>query len=253
MVFVLRCWPSPHVNHMIAFILYLLTGLVTAGLVLYNLSWGIWGASGSPLEYISLAGSAGLVGAALISRANRKRAGRIALCSMLMIWSFYAPAIIQSGRAVVTDRELIVKVVKWKSVPSDSLMNATTGSSILTSADLKLLSRANVRGTIWGESSTVTGQGEPAEVLLLIQYPVASKVDLPQPKSGTALYIQTEGGWRLWPINTETSKRVIRLEPHTADPTLPIPASEQARETRVSIERADGSVQGFGVNLEAAR
>src|ERR1700733_1924722 len=238
-------------SEMIPLILYLSTGLATAGLVVYNLSLVVWGAPTSPLEFISLVGSAGLIGAALVSRADRKRAGRIALCSMMMIWSFFAPAIVQSERALLTGRQLTVKAVKWK--PSAAFINDTAGSSILTEADLKLLDEANLRGNIWGESSIVTGRGPSSEVLLLIRHPVTSKVELLQPKAGTVLYIQTEAGWRLWPEGAETLKRVIRLEPYKPDPTLPIPADKQANQTSVSIEQADGSTQGFGINWEAAR
>src|ERR1700729_2516076 len=118
-------------SEMIPLILYLSTGLATAGLVVYNLSLVVWGAPTSPLEFISLVGSAGLIGAALVSRADRKRAGRIALCSM-MIWSFFAPAIVQSERALLTGRQLTVKAVKCN--PPPAFINNTPGSSILTEA-----------------------------------------------------------------------------------------------------------------------
>jgi hypothetical protein len=239
----------------IDFWLYFLTGLATGGLVLYTLSWGIWGAPTSPLEFVSLLGSVFLIVAAVVSQTNRKRAGRIALCAMVMIWSFYAPAIFQSGRSVLTNQQLTVKVIKWRPATSGPLVNRQAEDSMLrlSATEWGLLEQAKLQGAVWGESSTSVGKGAQAEVLLVMQYPVVSKVELPQPKGGTLVYIQTENGWRSWPESGLKLKRTIRLEPYREDSGLSSLVEEQANQTFVSVEQSNGSLQGFGVSWEKDR
>jgi hypothetical protein len=79
---------------MIAVALYVLTAVVTGLHVFYLMMWAIWGAPTSPLQYVSLIGSVVLLLSAVAAFFNRRLAAAIAIVGSVMVWSFYAPALV---------------------------------------------------------------------------------------------------------------------------------------------------------------
>ena len=76
--------------------LYLVTGAVTGFQVVRLLMWAVWGAPTSPIQYVSLVGSAVLCVASGVTLFKPRLAAKIALAAVATIWSFYVPALIQS-------------------------------------------------------------------------------------------------------------------------------------------------------------
>jgi hypothetical protein len=81
---------------MLATILYPATAFATAAQVYWLLAWGIWGAPTSPLQYVSICGSLALLIAGLVSKWKRRAAEFTAVGASLVIWCFYAPALIHT-------------------------------------------------------------------------------------------------------------------------------------------------------------
>jgi len=77
----------------LALLLYALTGLATGVQLGYLLSWAIWGAPTSPLQYVALLGSVALLVAAVLSMWKPRAATTVALGGSLLLWCFYGPAL----------------------------------------------------------------------------------------------------------------------------------------------------------------
>ncbi|MGA7288456.1 MAG: hypothetical protein WBX02_10205 [Terriglobales bacterium] len=78
---------------MIPFVLYLTAGVITGFHIYTLLTLAVVGAPFDPLEFVSLAGSLGLVIAAYCSLVKPRVAAKLALLACLAIWCFYGPAI----------------------------------------------------------------------------------------------------------------------------------------------------------------
>ncbi len=77
-------------------LLYLATALTTATQVYFLSAWSMWRAPITPSQYIALVGSFVLLVAALLVRWKPRLASILALCSCVLIWCFYAPAIVST-------------------------------------------------------------------------------------------------------------------------------------------------------------
>jgi len=85
-----------------ALALYLVTGVVTGFHVFYLMMLAIWGAPISPLQYVSMMGSAGLLVASVVAVFKPRLASEIALAGAIAIWSFYIPALVVDFWRLVT-------------------------------------------------------------------------------------------------------------------------------------------------------
>jgi hypothetical protein len=81
---------------MLPFCLYFVAGLITGFHVYSLLALAAYGVPVSPLELLSFLGSLSLIIAAYISLFKPYAAARVALVACLVMWSFYAPAIVRS-------------------------------------------------------------------------------------------------------------------------------------------------------------
>ncbi|MGA7629320.1 MAG: hypothetical protein WCB11_01055 [Terriglobales bacterium] len=79
---------------MLPFVLYLAAGVITGFHVYSLLILAVVGAPLDPLEFVSLAGSLGLVIAAYYSLVKPRVAAKLALLACLAIWCFYGPGIV---------------------------------------------------------------------------------------------------------------------------------------------------------------
>jgi hypothetical protein len=75
-------------------LLYLATALTTATQVYFLTAWSMWRAPITSSQYIALVGSFVLLVAALMVRWIPRLATILALCSCVLIWCFYAPALV---------------------------------------------------------------------------------------------------------------------------------------------------------------
>ena len=226
----------------LAFILYLLTGIATAVPIIYALKWAVWGAPIILTEYVSLLGSVALVVSAFISLTERRIAARIALISVLAVWSFYFPAISGVARMKLTDQRLALHVVKW--LPSSQPLEVTDPigksrpNARLSAADIERLKSAGVTGKVEIFSFDNYGNGsKQSAAIVVIQNPVTAPVELPEPNATAIVYVQHADGWRLYPADAPTLKRTIRIQPIREDP----------KQSELAVELSSGARQGFGI------
>jgi hypothetical protein len=81
---------------MLPFCLYFVAGLITGFHVYSLLALAAYGVPINSLELLSFLGSLSLIVAAYISLFKPYAAARVALVACLVMWSFYAPAIVRS-------------------------------------------------------------------------------------------------------------------------------------------------------------
>lgn len=226
-----------------AFLLYLLTAIITALPVLFTLGWAVWGAPVSVWQYVSLLGSCLLVLAAFVSVTRRRIAARIAVVAVAAIWCFYLPAVASVVNARLTDQRLTVQVVRWKpsqQAPTVSDVLQATNAA-LTTADLEQIRKLKLNGTIENVGRVVSGTaGAESHALIVLDHPVLSRVELPEPDAVTVVYIQRHDGWEKYPPTAPTLKRTIALQPLQ-------PQGRDLMQTEVMVEWATGERQGFGV------
>ncbi len=225
-----------------AFVLYLVTAILTAAPVLYALSWAVWGAPIFLSEYVSLAGSLLLGISAFVSLAERRIAGRIALAGVFAIWSFYLPAITAVVRAKVNDQRLTLYVLRWMPSSEQLTVSDSIGKSHpetrLTDADIEQVKQAGVKGAVMKFWMNNYGNGrKSSRAIIVIQSPVSVPVDLPEPDGATVVYVQRGNTWQKYPANAPILKRTIRIEAILDDP----------KQTMVRVELSDGSTSGSGV------
>jgi hypothetical protein len=226
----------------VAFILYLVTAILTATPVWYALGWAVWGAPIFITEYVSLAGSLLLAFSAFVSLAERRIAGRIALVGLLAIWSLYLPAITGLVRVKLNDQRLTLYVLKWMPSSEQLTVSNLTGNlqpdTRLTEADIELLKEAGVKGTVTKYSMGRYGNGtKSSRAIIVMQSPISVPVELPEPNATMVVYFQHGNTWQKHPANAPTLKRTIRIEPLHDDP----------KQSSVMVELSSGARQGFGV------
>lgn len=228
--------------HMFPFALYLITGIATAAPVIYALEWAVWGAPIVATKYLSLLGSATLLVAAFTSLFERRIAARIALVGVLAIWSLYLPAITGAVRTKLSDQRLTLHVVRWVPSPQPLTVSDSAGETRpetrLTRAEIEHLKEAGVTGRVETFSLGIYGNGnKSSRTIIVIQNPVASPVELPEPNATTVVYVQHGDSWRLYPASAPTLRRTIRIEPRRDDP----------RQSSIMVELSSGARQGFSV------
>lgn len=223
-----------------AFLLYLLTAIMTALPVLHILGWApvpsvsVWN--------VSLLGSCLLVVAGLVSFSNRRVAARIAVVAVVAIWSFYLPAVEPILHARLTDQSLTVQVVLWTPSKealtfSDTLQATNAG---LTTSDMEHLQALKLTGKIENAGRQTFGTGRASHALIVLDHPVMSRAELPEPNGVDVIYIQRQNGWEKYPATAApTLKRTISLEP--------LHSQGLPTQTLVMVELATGAKQGFGV------
>lgn len=225
-----------------AFVLYLITGIATAVPVVYALGWAVWGAPISATEYISLFGSLLLVLAAFITFVNRRHAARCAFAGVIAVWSFYLPQIYGVVRMKLTDQRLTLRVLKW--APSARPLTTSDGAGpnsplpSLTRVEFDLLKGAGLEGKVATFSLGNYGRGsKTSRAIVVIQRPVVTRVELPEPDATTVVYIQEGNGWRKYPPGAPTLKRTILIQPERGD----------LHQSSVRVELSTGARQGFDV------
>jgi hypothetical protein len=227
----------------VAFLLYLLTAIMTALPVLLMLRWAIWGAPVSIWQYVSLIGSCLLVLAGFVSVSHRRAAARIAVVAVAAIWSFYLPVVASVVHARLTDQRLTVQVVRWK--PSQQALTVSDGlqatNAALTTSDIEQFRDLKLNGTIENAGCLVSGTtGAKGHALIVLDHPVLSRVELPEPDAVTVVYIQRHDGWEKYPATAPTLKRKISLQPFQN-------RGHEPMQTEVMVEWATGESRGFGV------
>ena len=117
------------------------------------------------------------------------------------------------------DQTLTVRFLKW--TPGNEPLTIETdrvegisGLDDLSDAELALIRAAQPTGrllVVWGGSRH--GRGPAARALILVKQPLKKSVRIQQPDRTTAVYLQDEQGFALYPPTTKTLDREITLSP----------------------------------------
>ena len=221
--------------------LYLLTAVVTAVPVLWALGWAVWGAGVSVAEYLSLVGSLLLLAAAGSSR--RRFAARLALVGTVAVWSFYLPAVLGLVRSRLTDQELRLTVLLWTPTASPLIIvqqKQVSGAPDMTlsTEDIQRIQDTGISGTASVYiANGLYGSGNKSSVILIMQRPIHGPVELREPNATSIVYLQEREHWRMFPSNSPTLERRIRISPQLDDPN----------QSSIMVELSTGAAQGFGV------
>jgi hypothetical protein len=176
------------------------------------------------------------VAAAFMARSNRRKAGRVAFIAALASWSFFIQAMVTEARIRASDQEPTVSIFLWKPSPSPLTIREPENATP-SKIDIQRIRDAKITGTISLFNINRFGSGTRSSVVLIMQRPVARRVELPEPDAANVVYVQEAAGWKMFPAGAHILQRKIRIDP--------IPGL--ARESSLSVELADGSGEGFGV------
>ncbi|GIU83014.1 MAG: hypothetical protein D6823_15525 [Chloroflexi bacterium] len=97
------------------------------------------------------------------------------------------------------------------------------------------LASIGLTGQLRYRGKSTVGRGKHVKVVIVMQRQVEEKVELKQPYGVDVVYVQTDDGWKMYPPDAPTLERTIRL---SVD-------KERPNSTEISIERADGSREGW--------
>lgn len=215
---------------MFAFLLYVLTAIVTA--LPLVATWGVGG-----LAFPSLMGFAL---AAVISLFRAREAAWVALISAVGCWIFYGPTVVKATRATLTDQRLQVIFVKHQPGPEPLSVEEEPAGVVLRHQKLAAWELTQLRATgltgrlTVGSSGGYGNRGKEARVVIVMQRQLDSPVDLYQPDGTNVIYLQEGTRWRMIPPDAPTLRGTIHLEVYTYDP----------RDTVYDVELSTGSRQG---------
>lgn len=138
------------------------------------------------------------------------------------------------SRFLLNSRKLDVTAVKWTPGPQP-LTNPSVLGQRLPHEDLERLKEIGLRGSLEYASFGSFGEGKRSGVIIVLSQPLREPVSLAKPDGGQVIYVQTEGGWEMYPPDSPTLNRRIQLTVDPRDPT---------RATMYHVENADGTRQG---------
>jgi hypothetical protein len=159
---------------MLSFVLYLLTGIITAIPVWNAVSWGFWGRPTSTLEIISLLGSLVLIIAAFKSLSNRALAARMACIAVLAVWPCYSTSIITEARIRSSDQELSLSVYLWTPSGAHLTFAQPRVADSPPPDEIRQIQDTGITGTIFKFHCPFNkfGTGKKSHVILVMQRPV---------------------------------------------------------------------------------
>lgn len=136
-------------------------------------------------------------------------------------------------------QELQLTALRWNPVPEGPLQCQSICPLIKCPipADMGLLRNAGLHGVIQPDGRSMRSRPGPKAHLFVVAWkPITSEVHLRQPRHATAVWIQTDTDWRIYPPDTPLSERDIVIAPQ----------ADQPRFTTCNVKDVDGSVTGGG-------
>jgi len=176
-----------------------------------------WGAVSLPALMCWMAGGASSVAGGLTLGPGSSARFRVGgLLGLLVIAG--AGAVLNEPLAIQLhhDQTLTVRFLEW--TPGNQPLTIETDgiSSLgeLTGGEVALIRAAQPTGrlvVVWGGSRH--GRGPVASALILVKQPIKKSVTIQQPDRTTALYVQDDQGFAIYPPTTKTLDREITLSP----------------------------------------
>ena len=179
-----------------------------------------WGAVSLPALMCWMAGGAsGVAGGMVLGPGS---SARFRVGGTLGLLALGGAGVVLSGPLATQlshDQTLTVRFLKW--TPGNEPLTIETervegisGLADLSSAEVALIKAAQPAGrllVVWGSSRH--GRGPAASALILIKQPIRKAVTIQQPDRTTAVYLQDEQGFVIYPPTTKTLDREITLSP----------------------------------------
>ena len=151
----------------------------------------------------------------------------------LIVFSVFGSAL-TSGCS--TDESVRTIFVQWKPT-GENIVTRTVKDIDLTQSEIAMLSSQHVAGTFTVVGWQVHGQhkdpNNQTRVVIVMHHQIERPVELRQPVSN-AVYLQLNNEWKLLPSGTQTTGRLIWLEPN----------SQYADQTMYWFQLPDGARQG---------
>jgi hypothetical protein len=171
-----------------------------------------WGAVSLPALMCWMAGGASGVAGGLVLGPGSSARSRIT--SIIGLLGLAATAVLVNRPLDIHlshDQTLTVRFLKW-TPGSGPLTIETEREDALSDAEVALIRAAQPTGrllVLWGGSRH--GRGPAASALILLKKPITMPLTLQQPDRATALYVQEDHGFVMYPAETKTLNREITL------------------------------------------
>jgi hypothetical protein len=208
--------------------------LLVAGGTYAGVSW---------IEYVGLVGSLilGVSGWNRLTARFVPPARWLPLAGLLCVSIAYLPIVAYIVRAHLTNQQLSLSVFLWS--PSDTPLKIDVGpfqgfpNSGLTSQQVGQLKAMGLRGTIsaWTVNGSY-GSGPKSYAVLILQHPVSSAVELPEPDAASVIYVQRGDKFDKYPPSAPVLRRVIQIAPGVGG----------VDQDEILVQLSSGASQGFG-------
>ena len=173
-----------------------------------------WGAVSLPALICWMAGGAsGVAGGIVLGPGASARSRVASIVGLLAL----AVAGVVFSKPLAThlshDQTLTVRFLRW-TPGTEPLTIETESDDALSNAEVALVRAAQPTGHLlvnWGSSRH--GRGPAAAALILLKEPITRPVSIRQPDRASAVYVQGDQGFAVYPVDTKSLDREITLSP----------------------------------------
>lgn len=155
---------------------------------------------------------------------------------LISITFWIPPGMIGCGSPVNKEENVKVVFVQWKRA-TGGITTRPLKETELTQSEIESLSSEHVSGSLNVVGYQIHGTAKSSSfrrILIIMDHQVDKTVDLRQPISSDAIYLQVGNGWKLLPAATVTTDRIIRLGVNGDD----------EHQTMYWFQLPDGAMQG---------
>lgn len=209
--------PSIKLYRRLSFVLRLIVAVIIGALVGFLWTYivaiflGPWfGAFSFPVIYCWIVG--GISGMIAAAGTCRPITGFRVLVEIFLCLSIGAFAVVGTKslfKWILKDQHLDAVFVEWKPGPQPLSVD---GYYRLTESEISQLKAAGITGQLDVRGMFTTGEGKAVRAVIVMQHQLKENIDLAQPDGINVIYIQSEDGWKRYPPDAPTLKRVMHLE-----------------------------------------
>jgi hypothetical protein len=163
-----------------------------------------------PVLYCWIVGGiSAMVAAAGICRPITRIKVSIEILLCLFIGAFAVIGTKPLFKWILNDQHLDAVFVEWK--PGTQPLSVD-GYYKLTESEISQLKAAGLTGKLNVRGMFTTGEGKSVRAVIVMQHQLKENIDLAQPDGVNVIYIQYEDGWKKYPDDAPTLKRIMHLE-----------------------------------------
>lgn len=174
--------------------------------------------------------------------------GGVWVVGLVSLYGFASLAALRVG--VLGDPTLELVFVKWSPAEGEiqevPIGKYDSGFPHLTESEVTELRAAGFTGALtFNGNNTLYGSGGSSRVVIVMSRGVHETIELPKPKEGDILYIQTAEGWKAFPTSTPTVKRMMRLTYTEANVHQTYPSSNIDADMGLGYRHAGHGIGAF--------